>query len=240
MGRTSIGATCALGLLLAGGRIAAADPDPTPDPTGAEPKLIPGKTAPVTPTAPDDPAKYQHKGQFGLSLRTALGLRAIATYDDTIYCGKTDTTVSTGNAPVCSGRAPLELGIEVSYGLAKRIDVLVEADFALEHDFGASASSMVTGPHPVKFSPGARFFFSEGIKSKVFTTAQLVFDFSAYKDISNKDRGNDIGVRNLSGLWYDFTHDYGAYVFVGEELMFARWLEVGFEVGLGVQGRFGH
>ena len=220
-------------------RLAAADSaTPLPlDPT--EPRLIPGKPAPA-PITPEDRARFSHKGQFGLSMRMGLGVRAIATYDDTVYCGTTDTSVTTQNAPVCSGRAPFELGFEVSYGVTKRLDAFLEADFAVEHDFGASATSLVTGPHPVRLSPGARFFFSDGKQSKLFTTAQVVFDFSGYKDISNKDRGNDIGVRNLDGFWIDFTHDYGAYVYVGDTLTFARWLEIGFEVWLGIQGRFGH
>src|SRR4051812_4855075 len=118
MGRTSIGATCALGLLLGFGHLAAADPgpaDPADPAPGAEPKLIPGKTAPVAPAVPEDPAQYSHKKQFGLSLRMGLGMRAIATYDETVFCGATDSTVSSGNAPVCSGRAPFELGFEISY-----------------------------------------------------------------------------------------------------------------------------
>lgn len=223
-------------LAIAGtGTTARADDEP-----GAQPKLVPAKADPTASAPAEPPPNYSHKGQFGLSLRFGLGLRAIATYDNMVYCGATDTTTTTGFAPVCSGRAPFALELEASYGITRRIDAIVEMIFGLEQDFRASTTSMVSGPHPVKLAPGARFFYSEGARTKLFSTAQLAFDFTGYKDIMGAGRGNDVGVRNLNGLFYELSHDYSVYGYFGETMTFARWFDVEMELGVGVQGRFGH
>ena len=61
-----------------------------------------------------------HKGMFEVSLRAAVGLRAIVSYDKTDYCGATDNSTSTGNAPVCTGRAPFAFDIELGYGIDRK------------------------------------------------------------------------------------------------------------------------
>jgi hypothetical protein len=87
-------------------------------------------------------------------------------------------------------------------------------------------------------SPGARFFFSEGSRTRLFTTAQLVVDLAGYEDAGGNGRGTDLGFRNLSGLWIDLGRRYGAYVFVGETATFARWMRFELEGGIGIQGRY--
>lgn len=226
-----------------GALLSAAAPALADDEPGAEPRLIPTGTpavAPVPPPPPETAATYSHRHQFGLSLRLGLGLRAIATYDDTKdYCGEQDSTTSSGFAPVCTGRAPFAFDFEASFGVARRVDAIVEALFAIESDFRNAPGSMMGAPHPVKLAPGARFFYSEGVKSKLFSTAQLVFDFTGYKDRNGGSLGNDFGVRNLNGLWIDLSHDYGAYAYVGETATFARWFDIELELGVGFQARFG-
>ena len=54
------------------------------------------------------------------------------------------------------------------------------------HDFGTVPSA--DGPHIHQFAPGARFFFSESGRSKFFSTAQVVFDTSAYRDSTHAPR----------------------------------------------------
>jgi len=187
--------------------------------------------------ADPDTEPFSHKGQFGLSVRTALGLRAIATYDEAVYCGATDASVTTGNAPVCLARSPMSLNLEASYGATARIDVLVELRIGLETDFGATPGSS-NGPRMLFLSPGARFFFNEATRSSLFATAQAVFDFSGYKDASGSRRATDLGFRNLLGYWLDLHKAYGMYVFAGDTATFSRWIRLELELGIGFQGRY--
>ena len=183
-----------------------------------------------------EPPVTFHKGQLGISARFAIGERAIATYDNKYYCGKLDSTAKYGNAPVCTGRAPFALGLEASYGVASHIELLLEMRLGLERDFGPSPTA--EGPRPFFLAPGARFFFSEAKRTKLFVQPEVVFDFTSYKDAAGMDRGNDFGVRGLEGLWVDLHHAYGIYAFVGETLEMARWVDASFEIGAGFQGRY--
>lgn len=201
---------------------------------GAEPRLI----TPPPPRAPAAGAQgYSHKGQLEVSARFAVGLRGIIPYDK-IYCGDTDSMAASGFAPVCTGRAPFSIDFELGYGVARQIDLLLEIRVGIEADFGTSPGAGTGGPRMLHFSPGARFFFSDAGKSKLFTTAQLVIDAAGYKDAIGAKLGTDIGVRNLSGLWFDLDRRYGLYVFVGETATVSRWLRFELEAGVGIQGRY--
>jgi hypothetical protein len=199
---------------------------------GAEPRLIP-KQSPAAAAANRD---LSHQGQLAISIRLPLGLRALAPYDDG-YCGQTDPGGSNGFAAVCTGRAPFSIDFEVGYGLARRIDVFLELRLGIEQDFGRTPADQ-DGARVFHVSPGARFFFSDAGRSKLFTTAQLVIDGSGYKDLAGQGRGADVGLRNLSGIWFDLDRAYGIYAFVGETATFARWLRFELEAGIGVQGRY--
>jgi hypothetical protein len=211
--------------------------EPPADP--GEPKLIGGAKHPSGPIEDGGGAEttVSHKGQLGLAARLAVGFRAIVPYDDKIYCGSTSTDTATGNAPVCIGRTPMSLDLDVSYGVGAKLEALVEVRLGLEQDFGATTSS-AAGPHLLHLAPGLRWFFSESGRTKLFTTAQAVFDFTGYADTGGVGRGFDLGVRNLSGLWFDLHRNYGLYIFVGETAAFKRWLSFGLEAGVGIQGRY--
>lgn len=227
-------AVCVLAILA--GPAGADEPAPA-EPAGAEPRLYePARPAPAPPRAPADDG-YSHKGQFQASLRVALGMRAIVTYDDANYCGATDASTSTGNAPVCTGRAPFSLDFELGYGVANRIDAIVEMRVGIESDFATTAFTS-GGPRMFHMAPGARFFFSDSRRSKLFTTAQVVFDFAGYEAAGGTARGTDYGVRNMNGLWFDLDRAYGFYAYIGETLTFSRWLRFELEAGLGFQGRY--
>jgi len=170
-------------------------------------------------------------------LRTSLGLRAIIAYDDGDFCGDRDATADQGNAPVCTGRAPFSLDFEIGYGLTRKIDLLLETRLGIEADFGTTAGA-ADGPRMFYLSPGARVFFADAGRSKLFTTGQLVLDFAGYKDTAGEKRGFDYGVRNLNGLWFDIERAYGVMVYAGETLTFGRWLRAELEIGIGVQARF--
>ncbi|MBX3155446.1 MAG: hypothetical protein KF773_05575 [Deltaproteobacteria bacterium] len=224
--------------LLLSGIAGVADADPVPEePKGAEPRLITPE-APTPPPRPHAAAEvYTHKGQLGISARLSTGLRAIATYDDSVYCGDTDTTTASMNAPVCTGRTPFNLDFELAYGAAQKVEPFVEVRLGIEGDFGASAGRQ-GGPHAFHISPGARFYFSDAGKSKLFTTAQVVLDFTGYQDPAGVSRGADFGVRNMNGLWVDLDRAYGFYVYVGETMKFSRWLQFELEGGVGIQARY--
>jgi hypothetical protein len=173
-----------------------------------------------------DPPITGHKGQFGLSARMAVGVRAIATYDRTVFCG------AEVEDRVCTGRAPMSLDLEASYGVTSSIEATLEFRIGIESDFGSAPGT--DGPRPFSISPGARFFFSDTKKAKLFVQPALVFDFADYAQRG----GNDFGVRGIEGLWIDLHRSYGLYFYVAETIEFSRWLSGGFEVGVGFQGRY--
>ena len=177
-----------------------------------------------------EPPVTFHKGQFGVSARLGLGVRGIATYENTVYCGKTDPQAEHGFASVCTGRTPLSLDLEASYGVTRSIELVLELRLGIESEFGPAPGA--DGPRPLHLSPGARFFFSEAKRTKLFVQPQIVFDFAGH------ERGNDFGVRGLQGFWIDLHRSYGLYFYIAETLQFSRWLSAAFEGGIGFQGRY--
>jgi hypothetical protein len=179
---------------------------------------------------------FSHANQYQVSARLAFGMRGIATYDDD-YCGDTDSERPSGFAKVCTGRSPIAVDFEFGYGITRAIDLILELRIGIENDFGATPGDD-DGPRPLHLAPGARFFFSESGRSKLFTTAQLVIDVAGYENASGESLGTDFGVRNMSGLWFDLGRSYGIYGYVGSTATFARWLRFELEGGIGIQGRY--
>jgi hypothetical protein len=182
--------------------------------------------SPAAALADDGEPVSTHKGQFGLSARLGVGVRAIATYDRDVFCG------SAVEDRVCTGRSPMSLDLEAAYGIRDSIELTFELRVGLESDFGSTPGGK--GPRPFHIAPGARFFFSEAKRTKLFVQPSLVFDFASY----GQREGNDFGVRGIEGLWIDLHRSYGAYVYVAETIEFSRWLSGGFEAGIGFQGRY--
>src|SRR5687767_2039399 len=150
-----------------------------------------------------------HQKQFGLSARMGVGVRAIATYEKTTFCG------TELEDRVCTGRAPLALDLEAAYGVARSIELVLELRIGIESDFGSTPGG--DGPRPFHISPGARFFFSEAKRTKLFVQPQLLFDFANY----NQASGNDFGVRGIEGVWIDLHRSYGIYFYVAETIEFS-------------------
>ncbi len=223
-----------VGQATAQGVAPAKEPDGTPPPSEPPSDGRP----PPPPSTVAAPVTFSHKGQIQASLRLSLGMRAIVAYDDDDYCGEMDPMSSTGNKAVCTGRVPFSFDLELGYGIARKIDLIAELRIGIEEDFTATFTGAGDGPRMFHFSPGARFFFSDAKTMKLFTTAQLVFDFAGYKDAAGQDRGADFGVRNLNGLWLDLDRAYGFYAYVGETATFGRWLLTELELGAGVSARF--
>lgn len=171
-----------------------------------------------------------HKGRFGGSVRVGLGVRGIATYENNVYCGKTDPQAEFNFASVCTGRTPLALDLEGSYGVASAVELVLEIRVGLETEFGSNPNT--DGPRPFHIAPGARFFFSDSARGKLFVQPELVIDLTGH------EAGNDVGVRGIEGYWFDIAPRYGAYVYIAETLGFSRWLSAAFEAGIGFQGRY--
>lgn len=188
-------------------------------------------------SADDTTINYSHRGQLLASLRLGMGYRAIVPYEGTTFCGDTSTQTSTGNAAACIGRAPFSMDLELGYGVHPRIDLLLELRVGLESDFGATRAA-TDGPRAFHVSPGARFFWGETAKTKVFTTAQIVLDVAGYQGGNGVELGTDVGVRNLSGVWFDLAREYGFYLYAGPTASFARWFRFEMEAGFGFSGRY--
>jgi hypothetical protein len=182
--------------------------------------------APRPSAADDEEPISTHKGQFGLSARLGVGVRAIATYERDVFCG------ADVDDRVCTGRSPMALDLEAAYGVKDSIELTFELRIGLEQDFGSAPGT--DGPRPFHIAPGARFFFSEAKRTKLFVQPALVFDFASY----GQREGNDFGVRGIEGFWIDLHRSYGAYIYVAETIEFSRWLSGGFEAGFGFQGRY--
>lgn len=203
---------------------------PAVETPGTEPRLI----EPRLPDSGGDLPREGHSGQGGLALALPLGLRTIAPFDSE-YCGKNSTETGSGNAAVCVDRAPVAIDLALSYGLGDKLELLVEFRLGLESDFSSVAGR--SGPKLLRLSPGARIFYSKAGPGSLFSTAQIVFDFTAHEAPSGRPLGNDFGVRNANGLWFDRGEHVGLFVFVAESLTFVRWIELGLEIGVGIQGR---
>jgi hypothetical protein len=199
--------------------------------------LLGGLAAPAWAGDGDNgPAPTFHKGQLGISARFGLGIRGIITYDSKYYCGKTDSGAKYGFASACTGRAPLRLDLEAAYGVATSVELLVEMRLGLERDFGVAPG--LEGPRPFLLAPGARFYFGEGKRTRLFITTQAVFDFTGYKDAMGASRGVDVGFRSLDGLWIDLHRAYGIYIYIAETAEVRHWIDGELEGGIGFQGRY--
>jgi hypothetical protein len=218
---------------MAAGTAVADEPQPSPADAGDDGDN-PGLITPIK-KEPKEPPPAGHEGQFGLGLQLAVGMRAINPYQESTFCGTVGDNGNMNQA-YCLARTPMTLDFELTYGARPNLEALLEVRIGVESDFGQAPGA--SGPNVHQFAPGARFFFSESGRSKFFSTAQLVFDTSGYKESGGGDRGFDLGVRNINGFMFDFKRSYGAYIFFGEELGFKRWLSASLEAGIGFQGRY--
>lgn len=181
------------------------------------------------------PATF-HAHQLGISARFGVGYRGIAPRNDELYCGETDATARHGFAPICTGRAPLAIDLEASYGVARHLELLFALRFGLEKDFG-SAPTTSNGSMPLQLALGGRFFFSEAAHTKLFFQPMLVADV-AQQPTTDGSRGTEYAVRGLEGYWIDLHRAYGFYFYVGETIGVSPWLEGEIEGGFGFQGRY--
>jgi hypothetical protein len=174
------------------------------------------------------PAEDNHYLQTGLSVMPGTGYRLIVPYKDGQFCGDSS---GRDNKRVCAHGVPFFLDFQLSFGVAKRADLIVDFRFGLQSDSAAVKNSQ--GERQFAFAPGLRFWLDQDVTLKFYTTLQFVYDYGNFDGVSN----SDYGVRNANGLMYDPIRNVGFYVQFGETIGLARWFRIDLDVGLGVQIR---
>lgn len=166
-----------------------------------------------------------HTMQFGLAVMPGTGFRGIFPYKDQIPCGE----VHDGQLNrVCTGRLPVFIDGQISYGVARRWDLLVEMRFGVERDF--------TGTRQLAVAPGFRYWVDPEQPVKFFAGLQGVLDITDQQNpaVENKD----FAVRNANGFMFEVMRNLGIYLQLAETLGFRRWLRFEVDFGVGVQARF--
>jgi Protein of unknown function (DUF3575) len=208
---------------------------PSPEPTGEAPRRpakrrqaqsAPQSPAPSEPWSFGRPAEINHYGQFGLSIMPGSGYRVIAPYADGVPCGDSS---GNRNQRVCAHILPFFLDIEPSFGLHRRLDLIVDLRFALQKDPATFNS------HQFALAPGVRYWLDQDVALKFYATGQFIYDYTNYGGVV---RNSDWGLRNADGLMYDAIKNVGFFVQVGWTMEFLRWFRMEFDAGLGVQLRF--
>jgi hypothetical protein len=170
-------------------------------------------------------ASLSHDMQFGLALFSGTGYRGIFPYKENIFCGQIENMMA---SRVCSGRLPVFIDVQASFGIASHWDLLVDLRFGAEADFTATRQFAV--------APGFRYWVEPEDTFKLFTTVQVAYDTTVENTPALKSY--DIAVRNSNGLMFEVMRNLGFYVQFGETIGFVRWLRFEIDVGLGVQARF--
>ena len=208
---------------------------PAPAPAGEAPrrpaKRRQAQAAPEAPAASEPwsfgrPAEANHYGQFGLSIMPGSGYRVIVPYTDGIHCGDSSGNI---NRRACAHILPFFLDIQPSFGLHRRLDLIVDLRFALQHDPATNNS------HQFALAPGVRYWLDQDVALKFYATGQFVYDYTNYGGVV---KNSDWGLRNADGLMYDAIKNVGFFVQVGWTMGFSRWFRLEFDAGLGVQLRF--
>lgn len=154
------------------------------------------------------------------------GYRVIAPYADGIPCGDSS---GNRNRRACAHILPFFLDIQPSFGLHRRLDLLVDLRFAVQKDPATFNS------YQFALAPGVRYWLDQDVALKFYATGQFVYDHTNYHGVVTN---NDWGLRNADGLMYDAIKNIGFFVQVGWTMGFSRWFRLEFDAGLGVQLRF--
>jgi hypothetical protein len=216
--------------------VAAAD---TPPAAGSSDASSAGSAAGSSDAAADEPPaahklktfpKLKHPSlvhamQFGIAVLSGSGYRGIFPYQENINCGMIENGMY---SRVCSGRLPVFIDVQPSFGIAMHWDLLVDLRFGVEADF--------TNTHQFAVAPGFRYWVDPELPWKFFATVQVAYDTTAQHD--PMIRNNDVAFRNSDGLMFEVMRNLGFYAQFGETIGFVRWLRIEIDVGLGVQARF--
>jgi hypothetical protein len=191
-------------------------------PPGEDPPAIePPPAAPPRALPRLKPPSLVHTMQFGVAVLPGTGYRGILPYEENVDCGQLGKRV-------CAGRLPFFIDAELSFGVARNWDLLVDLRFGIEPDFTTTRQFAV--------APGFRYWFDPELEAKFFTTLQFVID--ATDQQSSMVKNNDFGVRNANGFMFEVMSNLGIYLQVGDTFAFRRWLRFEIDGGVGVQARF--
>ena len=198
-------------------------PAPRPPPpvsAAAVVAVVPAIRPPPKTFAPLRAPSLSHRLQFGIALLPGTGYRGIFPYQENVNCGQPGKRV-------CTGRLPIFLDVQPSFGFANHWDVIVDLRFGLGQDF--------TDSHEFAVAPGVRYWVDPQEDTKFFATVQAAYDTTAQHDpIIHND---DFALRNANGFMFEIMRNFGVYVQLGETIGFVRWLRFEVDGGLGVQAR---
>jgi hypothetical protein len=221
--RAAAASLVALVLTMAGGAAAAADAAPA----GTDEETPDGKPAAPPPAKParEFPRlkrpSLSHEMQFGVAVLPGTGYRVLVPYQEHVACDINDI-----NKRVCTSRVPVFLDAQISYGIARAWDAIVDLRFGLEKDFGLV--------HQFATAPGFRYWVDPQLDAKFFATIQGVIDTTG----QSQGAKVDFGVRNANGFMFEVMRNFGIYLQFGETLGLRRWLRFEVDGGVGVQARF--
>jgi len=187
--------------------------------------------APAAEVAPlfGGPARADHRFQTGLSIMPGSGYRLIVRYKEGQYCGDSS---GVGKKPVCANYVPFFLDFQLAFGVATRVDIILDLRFGLQSD----PATLAFNSHQFAVAPGLRFWIDREVTLKFYSTLQFVYD---HTDFRNDGRNSsDVGVRNANGLMWDPIRNVGFFVQFGETMGFMRWFRIDLDIGLGAQIRF--
>src|SRR5664279_4330297 len=129
------------------------------DETGRKPKRR-SATAQEEPLQAPEPtrlfgghAEPNHYLQTGLSVMPGTGYRLIVPYKDGVFCGDSS---GMGNKRVCAHSVPFFLDFQLSFGVAKRADLIADLRFGLQSDAAATK-----GSRQFALAPGLRFWLDQ-------------------------------------------------------------------------------
>src|SRR5262249_32662891 len=131
-----------------------------------------------------------HDTQFGVALLPGTGYRVIFPYKDNVDCGQQ-------NKRACTGRLPFFLDGQLSFGFARRWDVILDMRFGIEQDFTQTRQFAV--------APGFRYWVDPELHAKFFATIQVAFDTTDQQNSTIAN--NDFAVRNENGVMYDIMRN---------------------------------
>lgn len=170
--------------------------------------------------------EQHHRGQVGLSLMPGIGYRVIARYHEDQTCLDSSPDDSKW---VCTNRVPFFLDLQLSYGLASRLDLIADVRLGI-----ARESALGVG-RQLAIAPGLRFWLEDDVRLKFYTTVQGLWDGTTQGQADVPDQ--DFGLRNSNGLMYDVTRNLGVFFQFGETIGVLRWFRMEVDVGVGIQAR---
>jgi hypothetical protein len=132
---------------------------------------------------------------------------------------------------VCTSAVPFFMDLQASFGVSRRIDLLIDLRFGL----GKDPATYALGSHQFAVAPGFRVWLDQDVALKFFTTLQALYDSTDYGGVV---ASSDFGLRNSNGLMYDVIRNVGFYFQFGETFGLRRWFRIELDAGLGVQVRF--